>query len=146
MSDVLDAVLADLRAEGEQLQQWVSDLTPEQWATKTTDEGWTVAHQVAHLMWTDEVSVYAATDKEAFDAMLEFSIKLIPYKGSDKWIEPVLGQIFICLQNNSKPLYLLSPDSKSIENLTFVFSFAVRHFVVVDEINPPVIEPSVPFS
>ncbi len=70
MSDVLDAVLADLRAEGEQLQQWVSDLTPEQWATKTTDEGWTVAHQVAHLMWTDEVSVYAATDKEAFDAMI----------------------------------------------------------------------------
>lgn len=43
------------------------------------------------------------TDKEAFDGRLEFSIKLIPYKGTDKWIEPILGQIFICLQNNSIP-------------------------------------------
>ncbi|MFH1509042.1 MAG: PD-(D/E)XK nuclease family protein [bacterium] len=36
--------------------------------------------------------VYAngITDKKAFDAKLEFDIKIIPYDGDDKWIEPTL--------------------------------------------------------
>ena len=38
------------------------------WRTPTPAEGWDVAHQVAHLAWTDEVAVLAATDKEAWDA------------------------------------------------------------------------------
>jgi hypothetical protein len=31
--------------------------------TPTPAEGWDVATQVAHLIWTDEVAVLAATDK-----------------------------------------------------------------------------------
>lgn len=70
MNEVLESVLADLRAEGDQLRDWVANLSEEQWATRTTDEGWNVAHQIAHLLWTDEVAVYAATDKAAFDDLI----------------------------------------------------------------------------
>lgn len=38
------------------------------------------------------------TDKEAFDARLEFDIKLIPYKGDDGWIEHAIIQAWECLQ------------------------------------------------
>ena len=33
------------------------------------------------------------TDKKAFDAKLEFIITLLPYKGSDEWIDPLLLEI-----------------------------------------------------
>jgi uncharacterized protein (TIGR03084 family) len=66
----LDDVLADLRAETERLDGWVAGLDDAGWATVTTDEGWTVAHQIAHLHWTDTVSVLAATDPEGFGALL----------------------------------------------------------------------------
>lgn len=64
----LDEVLADLAAEGDQLEQLVASLTDEQWRTPTPAAGWDVATQIAHLAWTDEVAVIAATDKEAWDA------------------------------------------------------------------------------
>lgn len=61
----LHAVLADLDAEGEQLSAWVLPLAPAQWAALTPAEGWTIGHQIAHLCWTDEVSLIAATDPDA---------------------------------------------------------------------------------
>ena len=36
----LDTVLDDLAAESLQLDGWVAGLTPEQWGTVTTPEGW----------------------------------------------------------------------------------------------------------
>ena len=42
-------------------------------------------------------------DKEAFDAKLEFTIKLIPYEGQDAWIEPAIAKIKACLMNDSLP-------------------------------------------
>lgn len=39
------------------------------------------------------------SDKKAFDAKLEFSIKLIPYTGNDSWIEPTLADIVATLKN-----------------------------------------------
>ncbi len=44
-------------------------------------------------------------DKEAFDGKLEFTIKVIPYKGSDKWIEPTLLDIVKLLNSNKLPKY-----------------------------------------
>ena len=67
---VLDEVLADLSAEGQQLEAWVADLSEEQWRTPTPAEGWDIATQIAHLAWTDEVAVAAASDKEAWDALV----------------------------------------------------------------------------
>lgn len=66
MNDKLEAVLTDLEAEGAQLESWVSPLAAGQWSTPTPAEGWTIAHQIAHLAWTDETSVKAASDEEAF--------------------------------------------------------------------------------
>ena len=46
----------------------VVDLDEAGWRTPTAAPGWDVATQVAHLAWTDEVAVAAATDKERWDA------------------------------------------------------------------------------
>ena len=70
MSDLLDTVLADLKAEGDQLWAVVSGLDEAGWQTPTPAEGWDVTTQVAHLCWTDEVAVLAATDKAAWDAVV----------------------------------------------------------------------------
>ena len=61
-------MLADLAAEGDQLEELVAPLDAEGWRLPTPAAGWDVAHQVAHLAWTDETAVAAATDKEEWDA------------------------------------------------------------------------------
>ena len=66
----LEEVLADLRAEGDRLDDLVASLDVAGWRTPTPAEGWTVGHQVAHLAWTDEVAVKAATDKAAWDEVV----------------------------------------------------------------------------
>lgn len=43
------------------------------------------------------------TDREAFDAKLEFEIDLIPYTGSDKWIPKALIDIKTCLVGDKVP-------------------------------------------
>ncbi|MDE2041268.1 MAG: PD-(D/E)XK nuclease family protein [Patescibacteria group bacterium] len=43
------------------------------------------------------------TDREAFDAKLEFDIDLIPYTGNDAWIVPALADIRLCLMNEKVP-------------------------------------------
>ncbi|MEU8616518.1 TIGR03084 family metal-binding protein [Streptomyces sp. NPDC048623] len=64
-------VLADLRAESEEVDALVRELTDEQWALPTPAPRWTVAHQIAHLAWTDDAALLAATDPEAFAAETE---------------------------------------------------------------------------
>ncbi len=63
-------VLTDLADEGADLDALVAPLAAEQWATPTPAVGWTVAHQIGHLAWTDEVSLLAATDADAFRTAL----------------------------------------------------------------------------
>ena len=64
------AVVADLVAEGDALDALVAPLTPEQWAMSTPAEGWTIAHQIGHLHWTDRISLLAITDRDGFQAAL----------------------------------------------------------------------------
>ncbi|MFD8973314.1 TIGR03084 family metal-binding protein [Streptomyces sp. NPDC059593] len=59
-------VLDDLREESEELDALVRELSEEQWSAPTPAPGWTVAHQIAHLAWTDRAALLAATDPEAF--------------------------------------------------------------------------------
>jgi uncharacterized protein (TIGR03084 family) len=66
----LNAVLADLHAESDDLDQRVAALSTEQWATLTPAPGWTIGHQIAHLAWTDEVSLMGIVDPERFMAVL----------------------------------------------------------------------------
>ena len=73
MTALIDAVLSDLKSEGDRLSAVVSgldDTAAPGWRTPTPAEGWDVATQVAHLTWTDEVAVLAATDKEAWEAVV----------------------------------------------------------------------------
>lgn len=70
MSDVLQEVLADLSAEGEALDGLVTRLTDAEWARPTPAPGWSVAAQIAHLAWTDEAAIVAATDPLAWDRLL----------------------------------------------------------------------------
>ncbi|WP_309053077.1 TIGR03084 family metal-binding protein [Streptomyces sp.] len=59
-------VLADLREESEELDALVGELSAEEWSAPTPAPGWTIAHQIAHLAWTDRAALLAATDAEAF--------------------------------------------------------------------------------
>ncbi|GAA1477244.1 TIGR03084 family metal-binding protein [Nocardioides aestuarii] len=70
MTDTLQQVLADLTAVGNRLESLVVDLSEEGWRTPTPAPGWDVATQVAHLAWTDEAALAAASDQEAWDALV----------------------------------------------------------------------------
>lgn len=70
----LEPVLTDLAAEGEALETIVAGLSDEDWARSTPAPGWTIAHQVAHLAWTDQASILAATDAAGFNKELEVAL------------------------------------------------------------------------
>jgi uncharacterized protein (TIGR03084 family) len=65
-----DSVIADLRAESDDLDALIADLPAERWRIDTPAPGWTIAHQIAHLLWTDRVSVIAVTDDTGFGELL----------------------------------------------------------------------------
>lgn len=68
MSSILPQLLDDLAAEGEELDGLVAGLDVEGWAMPTPAEPWTVADTIGHLLWTDRISVVAATDPDGFEA------------------------------------------------------------------------------
>jgi uncharacterized protein (TIGR03084 family) len=70
VSTLLDDLLADLKAEGDLLWNAVAGLDGVGWHTPTPAASWDVKTQIAHLLWTDEVATIAATDKEAWDAIV----------------------------------------------------------------------------
>jgi uncharacterized protein (TIGR03084 family) len=70
MNQLLESVLADLAAEGDRLDATLAPLPEDSWRLPTPAGGWDVATQVAHLAWTDEAATVAATDKEAWDALV----------------------------------------------------------------------------
>lgn len=49
-------------------------------------------------------------DREAFDAKLEFDIKLIPYTGDDSWVEKTLFDAYRCLLADTPPPSNMSCD------------------------------------
>jgi hypothetical protein len=63
------------------------------------------------------VYVNGQTDRAAFDAKLEFDVKLIPYTGKTDWVEPILFEIKNCLESNTCP----SP-SKECDYCTYRFA------------------------
>ena len=70
MNPVLEQVLADLAAEGDQLEAAIAPLDESGWRTPVPAEGWDIATTVVHLAWTDECAVAAGTDKAAWDALV----------------------------------------------------------------------------
>lgn len=64
-------VIDDLCAESGELDRLVARLDTEQWGRATPAAGWTVAHQIAHLAWTDHSALLAVTDADGFRALVE---------------------------------------------------------------------------
>ncbi|TDV55287.1 TIGR03084 family metal-binding protein [Actinophytocola oryzae] len=64
----LTPLVADLRAEGDEIDALVRDLPPDGWSRPTPAVGWTITHQIAHLAWTDERALLSATDPDGFKA------------------------------------------------------------------------------
>jgi uncharacterized protein (TIGR03084 family) len=58
----------------------------------TPADGWTIAHQIAHLAWTDHMATLAAADRDAFWAVLNNTAFLDPEhfvdRGTESFIAP----------------------------------------------------------
>ncbi len=67
---VLDEVLDDLRAETDALRCVVEPLDEAAWSTPTPADGWDITTTIAHLAWTDEAVVVAATEPDGWDALV----------------------------------------------------------------------------
>ncbi|MGW4488765.1 TIGR03084 family metal-binding protein [Amycolatopsis sp. NPDC004368] len=67
----LGVILGDLAAESQAIDDVVAGMPPEGWARPTPAEGWTVAHQIAHLAWTDSKALIAAARPEQWQAEVE---------------------------------------------------------------------------
>jgi uncharacterized protein (TIGR03084 family) len=63
-------MVADLRAESDDLDALVAPLAAARWADPTPSPGWSVAHQIAHLLWTDRVALLSVTDEAGFAEVL----------------------------------------------------------------------------
>ncbi|WP_328318112.1 TIGR03084 family metal-binding protein [Streptomyces sp. NBC_00388] len=70
MSDA-GAVLDDLVDESAELDSLVAGLGDGQWAAATPAPRWTVAHQIAHLAWTDRAALLAVAGPDAFAGEVE---------------------------------------------------------------------------
>ncbi|SFB20456.1 TIGR03084 family protein [Amycolatopsis marina] len=67
----LGAILDDLAAQGQEVDDLVAGLSDAQWRQPTPAAGWTIAHQVGHLAWTDAQSLTAASSPDDFSSALE---------------------------------------------------------------------------
>ena len=63
-------IVDDLRAESDYLDSLVADLPAVSWKQATPAPGWTIAHQIAHLLWTDRVALLSVNDEAGFTAVL----------------------------------------------------------------------------
>lgn len=63
-------IVDDLHAESGALDALVSGISTDQWALATPAAGWTVAHQIGHLLWTDRVALLSITDEAAFSELV----------------------------------------------------------------------------
>ncbi len=67
----LAQLITDLDAESAELDHLAADAD---WALPTPAPGWTIAHQISHLAWTDAIATLAVTDPEAFRAVLDDAV------------------------------------------------------------------------
>jgi hypothetical protein len=44
-----------------------------------------------------------STDRRAFDAKLEFDVRLLPYEGDDSWVPGTLREMKVCLESDELP-------------------------------------------
>ena len=69
-----DTLVNDLRAEQEELAALLDGLDAADWARPTPAPGWTIADQVAHLVFFDRSALTALTDADGFAKMIEAAL------------------------------------------------------------------------
>src|SRR6266496_1579927 len=72
----LGVILGDLDAETRTIDDVVAGLPASGWARSTPAEGWTIAHQIAHLAWTDEKALVSAAHPEKWQAEVESMLQI----------------------------------------------------------------------
>jgi uncharacterized protein (TIGR03084 family) len=83
----LAELLEDLDRESEDLDRIVAGLPDHDWQRPTPAPGWTIAHQIAHLAWTDTVAVRAASDPEAFGSVLAEAAQSVSEDGVNGYVD-----------------------------------------------------------
>jgi len=63
-------IVNELAAESDELDAMVAGLPENRWRELTPAEGWTIAHQIGHLLWTDRLALTSVTDEPAFGDLL----------------------------------------------------------------------------
>ena len=51
----------------------------------------------------EKVFANAGKNRDKFDGRLDFEVSIIPYKGSDKWVEKTIFDIKKCLDSDKIP-------------------------------------------
>jgi uncharacterized protein (TIGR03084 family) len=82
---VIIDVLHDLRVESALLDDLVAPL--DDWSLPTPAQGWTVAHQIGHLAWTDHISLEAITDPFKFQEKLKTADEHLVDNGANETAE-----------------------------------------------------------
>ncbi len=62
----LSQIVDDLRTESDELDDLVAALPDDCWTAPTPAAGWTIAHQIGHLLWTDRGALVSVTDEDGF--------------------------------------------------------------------------------
>jgi uncharacterized protein (TIGR03084 family) len=88
---ILTGLLADLAAESADLDARVGPLPEAHWTRLTPADGWTIAHQIAHLAWTDHIATLAAADRDAFWAWMNSTVFTDPDHFVDRGTESFLA-------------------------------------------------------
>lgn len=71
----LSQIVDDLRAESDELDALVASLAEDRWRAPTPAAGWTIAHQIGHLLWTDRGALVSVTDPDAFAYVVKTALE-----------------------------------------------------------------------
>lgn len=71
----IEPQLAALKQVGDTVSDLVGNLGDEQWGWETPAPGWSIATQIGHLLWTDQVALQAMTDVDDFNKLLEEALQ-----------------------------------------------------------------------
>lgn len=71
---VAGPIVDALQAESDELDALVAPIAASQWSTATPAPGWTIAHQIGHLLWTDCFSLLSIIDPSAFLGVVSSSV------------------------------------------------------------------------
>jgi uncharacterized protein (TIGR03084 family) len=84
-SDELTALLEDLVAEQNALDDVVASITDNEWSLATPSPGWNVADQIAHLTYFDTSAATAILDSKAFNESLRALLEGASAQGMDEY-------------------------------------------------------------